>query len=241
MTKSRIWVAALMAATLAGGTAYAADSTNSSDAAATASGANSNNAAVNKDFGKLSQDGFNALRDIRLTRLAIFDGDVSQAKQDIDNASESLQKAQSADSIYTKAEADLKTPAGMTEQNKTNEPASTTPIKWLPVDGAFALGEDYVATPEKTKAVSNADAQMKQGDHDKAMDTLKLAHVNVVFDVEVAPLEKTIAGVDKAKQLIDNGQYFEANQALKSVENGMRYDVQDFIGLPQAKKTAQSG
>jgi hypothetical protein len=82
---------------------------------------------------------------------------------------------------------------------------------------------------------------MKQGDHDKAMDTLKLAHVNVVFDVEVAPLEKTIAGVDKAKQLIDNGQYFEANQALKSVENAMRYDVQDFIGMPQAKKTAQSG
>jgi hypothetical protein len=241
MTKSRIWVAAVMAATLAGGTAFAADSTNSSNAAANTNDTAANNPAANKDFGKLSKDGFAALRDIRLTRLAIFDGDTTQAKQDIDNASASLQKAQTDDSVYTKAEADLKTPSGMTQQNKSGESASTTPIKWLPVDGAFALGEDYVATPEKTKAVSSADAQMKQGKHDQAMDTLKLAHVNVVFDVEVAPLEKTIAGVDKAKELIDNGQYFEANQALKSVENGMRYDVQDFIAVPQAKKTAQAG
>jgi hypothetical protein len=238
MIKSRIWVSAALVAALAGGTAYAADSTNPASAANTA---DSSNPAANKDFGKLSQDGFNALRDIRLTRLAIFDGDTSQAKQDIDNASASLQKAQSDDSIYTKAESDLKTPSGMAQAHDSTEHADTTPIKWLPVDGAFALGEDYVATPEKTKAVSDADAQMKNGNHDQAMDTLKLAHVNVVFDVEVAPLEKTIAGVDKAKQLLDNGQYFEANQALKTVENGMRYDVQDFVATPQAKKTAQAG
>jgi len=238
MTKSRMWVSAVLLAALAGGTATAADSPHPASAA---NAANSNNAAANKDFGKLSQDGFAALRDIRLTRLAIFDGNTDQAKQDIENASESLQKAQSDDSIYTKAESDLKTPSGMTQAHGSAQPADTTPIKWLPVDGAFALGEDYVATPEKTKAVSDADAQMKNGNHDQAMDTLKLAHVNVVFDVEVAPLEKTIAGVEKAKQLLDKGQYFEANQALKSVEGGMRYDVQDFVATPQAKKTAQAG
>lgn len=229
MTRSRMWVAVVMAATLAGGTAYAEDPTNS------------NNAAASKDFGKLSQDGFTALRDIRLTRLAIFDGNISQAKQDIDHASLSLQKAQTDDSIYTKAESDLKTPAGMSQQHISTDAAGTAPIKWLPVDGAFALGEDYVATPEKTKAVSEADSQVKNGNHSQAMDTLKLAHVNVVFDVEVAPLEKTIAGVDKAKQLIEHGQYFEANQALKTVESGMRYDVQDFVGTPPAKKSAQAG
>jgi hypothetical protein len=65
--------------------------------------------------------------------------------------------------------------------------------------------------------------------------------VNVVFDVEVAPLEKTLAGVEKARQLIGNGQFFEANQALKSVEAGMRYDVEDFTGTPQPQKTSQSG
>jgi hypothetical protein len=241
MSKTRIWAAAVMVAALAGGTAYAAEPAKSANAGNATNDSTSNNAAANKDFGKLSADGFTALRDIRLTRLAIFDGDTSQAKQDIDNASDSLQKAQSDESIYTKAESDLKTPSGMTHEHASTDSASTTPIKWLPVDGAFTLGEDYVATPEKTKAVSDADTQMKNGNHDRAMDTLKLAHVNVVFDVEVAPLEKTIAGVDKAKQLIDNGQYFEANQALKSVENGMRYDVQDFVGTPKAKKTAQAG
>jgi hypothetical protein len=235
MNKKRIWTAALISATLAGGTAFAADQTNTANAANTPAA----NSAANKDFGKLSQDGFNALRDIRLTRLAIFDGNTDQAKQDISQAANSLQKAQNDESVYTKAEADLKTPAGMSQQGKQGD--SATPIKWLPVDGAFALGEDYLATPEKTKAVTSADSQIKQGNHAQAMDTLKLAHVNIVFDVEVAPLDKTLAGVDKAKQLIDNGQYFEANQQLKQVETGMRFDVQDFLATPKPSKTSQSG
>jgi TolA-binding protein len=236
MSKMRAVAAAMMAAALLTGTAYAANNTVN-----TTNNANGNTKAANQDFGKLSQDGFSALRDIRLTRLAIFDGNIDQAKQDIENASNSLQKAQTDDSIFTKAESDLKTPAGMAPQTKTGETADTTPVKWLPVDGAFALGEDYLATPEKNKAVSSADTQMKQGNHDQAMDTLKLAHVNVLFDVEVAPLEKTIAGVNKAKSLIDNGQYFEANQALKNVESGMRYDVQDFLATPEPAKTAKAG
>jgi hypothetical protein len=226
MNKSRAIATAVMATALLGGTAYAADQTN---------------AAASRDFGKLSTDGFTALRDIRLTRLAIFDGNIAQATQDIDNASTCLQKAKTDDSVYTKAESELKTPAGMAQQAKPGQSSSVTPIKWLPVDGAFALGEDYVATPEKTKAVSSADTQMKAGNHDQAMDTLKLAHVNVVFDVEVAPLEKTIAGVEKAKTLIGSGQYFEANQELKAVESGMRYDVEDYLATPQANGTAKSG
>jgi hypothetical protein len=233
MSKSRLWAVAALSAALMGGTAYASDQTNSPAINTNADGA------ANRDFGKLSQDGFTALRDIRLTRLAIFDGDIARAKQDIDNAGDSLQKAQTDDSVYTKAEADLKTPSGMTQQGTSGASPSTNPVKWLPVDGAFALGEDYVATPDKTKAVNDADAQMKQGNHAQAMDTLKLAHVNVVFDVEVAPLEKTLDGVEKAKQLIDSGKYFEANQTLKTVEAGMRYDVQDYLATPPAKKTAE--
>jgi hypothetical protein len=244
MRKIRAVAVAVMTAALMGGTAYAADQTTApaDNNAATSSNAPTDaSKAANRDFGKLSQDGFTALRDIRMTRLAIFDGNIGQAKQDIANASEYLQKAQNDDSIFTKAESELKTPAGMTQQGKTGETASTTPVKWLPVDGAFALGEDYLATPEKNQAVGKADTQMKQGNHAQAMDTLKLAHVNVVFDVEVAPLDKTIAGVQKAKSLIDNGQYFEANQALKQVESGMRYDVQDYLATPETSKTANSG
>ncbi len=41
---------------------------------------------------------------------------------------------------------------------------------------------------------------------------------------EVAPLEATISGVDKAAELVDSGHYYEANQALKSVEDGIRFD-----------------
>jgi hypothetical protein len=230
--------AAIVAAGLITGTAHAADQTDTKMAPPSQA-----TTTANRDFGKLSHDGFAALRDIRLARLAIFDGNTSDAKQDIDQASDSLQKAESDDSVFIKAESDLKTPDGMaphaTDTSSGKAPPNTTPVKWLPVDGAFTLGEDYVATPEKSAAIGKADAQIKQGNHDEAMDALKLAHVNVVFDVEVAPLDKTIAGVNQAKQLVDNGKYFEANQALKNVEDGMRYDVEDFVGMPTKTNAAK--
>jgi len=173
------------------------------------------------------------MRDIRMARLAIFDGNTGQAKTDIDNAASALEKAKSDDSVYTKAYSELKAPAGTTQKGDAGGAQDATPIKWLPVDGAFTLGEDYIATPEKKAAVEKANQRMKQGEHDNAMDALKLAHVDVTFDVEVAPLQKTIEGVTKAQSLIDAGHYFQANQALKSVEDGTRYDVEDLVGTPK--------
>ena len=65
------------------------------------------------------------------------------------------------------------------------------------------------------------------------METLKLAEINVAFVMEVAPLDKTISGIDTAAQLIDSGKYYEGNQALKGVEDGLRFDVADVNSGPE--------
>ena len=81
---------------------------------------------------------------------------------------------------------------------------STTPTAWLPVDGGLTLGEDFVATPAKAAGVAKANEQLKKGNHKQAMDTLKLAEINVALVMEkVVPLDKTISGIDTAAQLID--------------------------------------
>ena len=189
--------------------------------------------AADKDFGKLSVDGGKAVRDVRLARLAIFDGHPDKAKSYIDEAQGSIDKAKTDDTVFTKAESDLKAPAGVTQPTGGKAQPDTTAIKWIPVDGSMTLGEDFVATPEKAASVAKANAQLKTGNHKQAMETLKLADVDVSVVEEVAPLDKTVQGIDSAAQLIGTGKYYEANQALKGVEDGLRFDVVDFTGTPQ--------
>jgi hypothetical protein len=192
------------------------------------------------DFGKLSVDGGDALRDIRLVRLEIFNGDIKGAKADLAKAVASLDRAKSDETVFTKAEADLKAPASMqanktqtSSNTQTHENASTTPIQWLPVDGSMTLGEDYIATPEKAASVAKANEKLASGDQKAALDALKVADLDVSFAVEVAPLKATIEGVQQASTFLNEGKYYEANQALKTVEDGMRYDSETFVAAPQ--------
>jgi hypothetical protein len=199
---------------------------------------------ANKELGKLSADGRKAFQDVRLARLAIFDGQPDQAKKYVDEAKASIAKAKTDDSAFMKAEASLKPPTGVAQRTATqgagDKPMqSTTPTAWLPVDGGLTLGEDFVATPAKAAGVAKANDQLKKGDHKQAMETLKLSEINVAFVMEVAPLDKTISGIDTAAQLIDSGKYYEGNQALKSVEDSVRFDVADVNSGPEKASSTQ--
>ena len=182
------------------------------------------------DFGKLSKDGRHALQEIRLVRLDIFDGHIPAAKTNIAKALASLTASQSDDTVFTKAESDLKAPASMPANSK----ASTSPVAWIPVDGAMTLDEDYVATPEKAAHVNKANENLAKGDKKAALDELKLADVGVSFVSEVAPLKATMDGVKQASDFLGEGKYYEANQSLKTVEDGMRFDTDILAASPKA-------
>jgi hypothetical protein len=193
------------------------------------------------DATKLSKDGYAAIHDISEARLAIFNGQPSQAKMFTNEAQTAFEKAQKDDTVFTKAESDLRAPAGKTQPG-SGTAASTTPTNWIPVDGSMTLSEDYVDTPEKSAGVAKANKQLKEGDHKHAMETLKLANIDVSFVSEVAPLDKTMSGIKKADQLIAAGKFYEANQALKGVEDGYRFDVSDVDAGPKgaANKTPKT-
>jgi hypothetical protein len=188
---------------------------------------------ADQDASRLSKDGYEAIRDISQARLAIFNGQPSKAKVFTNDAQAAFAKAEKDNTVFTKAEADLKAPSGKAQPG-SGATASTTPTTWIPVDGSMTLSEDYVDTPAKSAGVAKANQQFKAGDHKSAMETLKLADINVSFVSEVAPVDKTMAGIKQADQLIDAGKYYEANQALKGVEDGYRFDVSDVEAGPKA-------
>ncbi|GJD63232.1 YfdX family protein [Methylobacterium frigidaeris] len=232
--------AALVATTLLGGAAYATEQ--ATKPVATQESAAQR--AVDQDVGKLSKDGAQAFRDMHLARIAIFDADPAQAKALIGKAQAALAKAKTDNAVFTKAEAELKTPADLTAaQAKTDKtadakstdgkPVSKDKVAWVPVDAQMTLGEDFVATPQKASAVTEANKSLANGDQKGAIEKLRLAHVDVNFVMAVLPLDKITADVNQAASLIGQGKYYEANAVLKTAEDGMRFDVIDVVGLPQ--------
>ena len=267
---SRTLIAALAATTmLAGGYAFAADQPKGG--AAVPPG----HAAAVKDFGKLSADGARGYQDIKLARLAIFDGNVGGAKTIVARAEAEFDKAKSDDSVFTKAEAAMRTrmvakaddgksadsgkadtaaapdakadaqagngaQAGNNAQTGSGAQDVNKPIAWLPVDGVIGLSEDYSAQPAKAQAVAKANDSLAKGDKKGAMDTLKLAGVNLDVVTAVVPLQRTLGDVHDAVQMIDAGKYYEGSQKLRAVETSAILISANAVAVPEGKSAATS-
>ena len=241
MTKVTILAAVLASATALAPVAYAAS--NTSDMSKTDSATNHATASkgtnraedktLDRDFTKLSKEGFNAFRDLRLARLAIFDGHTDQATTLVKQAQGSLDKASKDDTAFMKAASDINPPKQM-QQDAQKRSTDKTPVKWLPIDGQVALTEGYKVTPDTTAAIGKANQSLKSGDRKSAIDTLKLAGIDMNYVMALTPLEKTSKAVDQASGDLANGKYYEANLDLKKVEDGVVYDSIDVVGNPAA-------
>lgn len=221
-------------------------------------------AAAVKDAGKLSAEGTRAYADVALTRLAIFDGRTADAKKFVEEADQDFDKAKTDDSVFLKAESELRSPnqandAKGAEPNASKEasaqdnPSKTaeagksdsgdksdmnTPKRWLPVDAEMSVNEDFTANPKKAAAVAEANKKLAKGDKQGAMESLKLADVNIDYVMAVVPLDQTLTDVHQAAQLVDSGKYYEASQELRQVQDSTRYDLLDVSGVPTSAKPA---
>jgi hypothetical protein len=175
---------------------------------------------------------------LSLTRLAIYDGRIDDAKKFVTQAVAAFSKAKTDEAVFIKAESALRPPvdkdaaakksAASTELADTAKTAQMKkPIAWLPVDGSIMIDDDYKAKPAKTAAVADANKSLKGGDRKAALEKLKLADVKVVVIVAVLPLEETINKVGQASALINEGKYYEASQDLRQVQASERFDVAD--------------
>ena len=122
---------------------------------------------ADKDFSKLSADGSKAFEDLTLTRLAIYDGRIDDAKKYVGEAETALGKARTDETVFTKAEADLKAPTADRKasgaapmQNIEGEKIPGVPngmlaemldpkkpLVGLPIDGVITINEDFTASP----------------------------------------------------------------------------------------------
>jgi len=193
---------------------------------------------ADKDFGKFSTDGASAFSDITMTRRAIFEGRTDDAKKYVALAEAGFNKAKGDDTVYTKAEADLKPPAKAdSEKAATNAttppPDKGSPVAWVPVDGSITIAEDITGNAPKTAAVGDANKSLQAGDRDAAMKKLKIAGIEVAVVLAVMPVETTIEKVHQAAVMIDAGKYYEGSQELRLAQAGERFDAIGNLGTPK--------
>jgi hypothetical protein len=182
---------------------------------------------VRHDFGRLSQAGNRALVDISIARSALFDGHPEAATKLINDARTAMRAAQADDSAFMKAEAELIDVGGQHVSSQANAGA----VVWLPVGGDVVLQDDYVSQPAKAKAVADANAALKKGDREGAIKALKLADVNVAYNVDVVPLDKTVSRIDMAASLMGAGKYYEAGQVMNQIQASLRIDQLDINAI----------
>ncbi len=237
---SKAFLVALGATTiLTTGAVWAADTAPMKEANATPQSATANN-----DLAKFSADGASAFEDISLTRRALFEGRTDDAKKFVALADSGFNKAKTDNTVYTKAEADLKAPspkegAAKTSPSAEAAPDATTaaetkkPIAWVPIDGSITVAEDITGDPAKKAAVADANSNLQKGDRDGAMQKLKVDGIEVAVVLAVMPIDMTIDKVHKAAELIDAGKYYEGGQELRMAQADERFDMIGNIGTPK--------
>ncbi|HGE5896213.1 TPA: YfdX family protein [Escherichia coli] len=161
---------------------------------------------------KAGQQGMEAMKDIQFARLAIFGGQPELAKDLVNKAQLLLKKDQNWYSAGTKSK-------------KTLQPDDF----YVVIDSSLMLTEDFSTNDEKKKAIQKANSHLSNGDKKGAIETLHLAGIDVSETQLLMPLKQTIVKVDKAKEMLDDGKYYEANLALKGAEDGMITDTETII------------
>jgi hypothetical protein len=190
---------------------------------------------VDKDFGRVSADGFSAFNDVHLARIAIFDGKTDEAAKFITDAQSALGKAKTDNAVLTKAESEIKAPAKTAAAAKATTEKSSTPIAWIPVDNDIEFGEVFQPTSSKAAAIGTAKKALGKGDSANAMKAIRLAEVDVDYTVALAPVEQSIADVDQAGKLMASHDYYGASQSLKKAEDGIRFDEFDDVANVKGK------
>ncbi|MHC3320170.1 YfdX family protein [Salmonella enterica] len=156
----------------------------------------------------IAKIGNEAMQDVQLARVSLFNGDTKSAKKLLSDAQQKINDDKTDWTKFIKK--DKKTPVDGDN--------------YIVINASMSINEDYQASGEKTKAIKNANEKLKKGDKKGAIEALKLAGITVVENEVLMPLKQTRTDIQKAIALFDDGKYYQANLMLLSAEEGIILD-----------------
>ncbi len=175
--------------------------------------------AADKDLIAVSEDALLAMRDVRAARLAIFNGLPKKARTYTDAAAARMAAALKDVARYA---LDIKQPLKGGEA-------------YVPFDASLAVVETGMLGEEKMQHVSKANEHLHKGETKKAVEVLKLGEIDVVLTTRLVPLKAAEQGIQNAVKLVSEGKYYEANIALKAVEDAVLVETFGIDAVPKVK------
>ena len=112
---------------------------------------------------------------------------------------------------------------------------------YIPFDMTLVLAEGYVPSQEKDAKLEEANRSLSQGDHETAAQTLKLANIDVTVAAALIPARSSLEHVRDAAKLIGEKKLYEANVALKAVEDSVILEFFGVDAVPKQGTQAASG
>lgn len=174
------------------------------------------------DLVKVSQDALISLRDLRSARFAIFNGEPDRAQTYVDAARTRIDVANSEAKKYA---LDIKAP-------KKED-------LYVPFDSSLTVLDTYEPNDKKAKGIAKANKHLSKGEQKEALDTLKLADVDVAVSTGLLPVKFARENIDKASDLVRQGKYYQANLALKEVDDAVIIHTFDVDNVPKVKDSGK--
>jgi hypothetical protein len=157
------------------------------------------------DLVKISEDTMLSMRDINDARLALFNGQLESARTEVDAALTRINTAVNEAEEYA---LDVKAP----KQDDW----------YVPFDTSVTMVDTYERNDGKADAAKDQAAKQTQsGAKSDATDLFKLSEVDFAVSAGLVPVKFAQQQIVDAARLIDKGEYFEANMALKAVDDAI--------------------
>lgn len=163
---------------------------------------------------KTSTEALSAMSAIHDARLALFDGDTDGAKTLVKTALEAFQGDMGSYLIKDAEE-------------------SAEDAYYLPIESAMRVSKSFVLTDEHNPALQAAGTHMTSGDQKSALQVLIDARIDVQMQAAMLPAAETVAHLKDADNAMSTGKFYDANLALKSIEQSVAIKTFAAADLPQ--------
>jgi hypothetical protein len=165
---------------------------------------------------KTVDEAYQGLRQVRAARLAIFNGQTDVA----------LEHVAAAEADFTAADKAI----GTHEVMATS--ASGQASAYIPFDMQVGLAEGFVPSEEMTAKLQEANQQFQQGNHKNAVEVLRDAKIDITVSAGLVPAKSSLTQIQGAIKLLDEKKYYEANLALKALEDSVVYESYSADTIP---------
>lgn len=177
---------------------------------------------------KFSQAGHDAFASIRKARTDLFNGQTDAATTEMKAAQMSLIAAKAeAPSFATTTQTKVMGKVVGTQKDLFKADA-------VPVGGDLVLADNFQLSEQHRPVMAKANEQLAKGNKKAAVEVLKQGNVDVSYSRQWLPLASAEKNLDKAITLASSKHYYEANLALKAIEDTVQTDIVSFDTAPAA-------